>query len=134
MPTDKRERQRENRARRVAEAEEEASAAASKKRATTIGGAVLAALAVVGGLFLITQTGDDDIVDVAAPSTPAPPDAEPDVVDEPDIELPPVITVPAAGGSIDGAAECPPDDGSGERITSFGDAPPMCIDVAKDYT
>lgn len=32
------------------------------------------------------------------------------------------------------APECPPEDGSAERQTSFSAAPPMCIDPAKTYT
>ncbi len=38
------------------------------------------------------------------------------------------------GSSSSGATECPPADGSAERVTQFEDAPPMCIDESKDYT
>lgn len=134
MSTEKRDRQRQNRARRIAEAEEEARSAAAKKRTTMLGGSILAAVAIVGGIFLISRSRGDDIIDVAPPATVTPDSAGTTVVDEPEIEPPPVITVPESGGSIDGAAECPPDDGSGDRITSFGEAPPMCIDVTKSYT
>jgi cyclophilin family peptidyl-prolyl cis-trans isomerase len=43
-----------------------------------------------------------------------------------------ITTVP--GTSITGATPCPPTDGSAERVTSFEQAPPMCIDPAKKYT
>ncbi|NYF98157.1 peptidylprolyl isomerase [Janibacter cremeus] len=41
-----------------------------------------------------------------------------------------------AGGSGggDAATQCPPADGSAERVTQFEQAPPMCIDESKDYT
>ncbi|WEV77492.1 peptidylprolyl isomerase [Janibacter cremeus] len=38
------------------------------------------------------------------------------------------------GGSSTGATECPPADGSAERVTQFEQAPPMCIDESTDYT
>lgn len=38
------------------------------------------------------------------------------------------------GSGSGGATECPPADGSAERVTQFEDAPPMCIDESKDYT
>ncbi|WP_338749619.1 peptidylprolyl isomerase [Janibacter alittae] len=38
------------------------------------------------------------------------------------------------GGRSTGATECPPADGSAERVTQFEQAPPMCIDESTDYT
>ncbi|WP_277453862.1 peptidylprolyl isomerase [Janibacter sp. DB-40] len=35
--------------------------------------------------------------------------------------------------SSSGATECPPADGSAERVTQFEQAPPMCIDESTDY-
>jgi cyclophilin family peptidyl-prolyl cis-trans isomerase len=37
-----------------------------------------------------------------------------------------------AAGTV--AEGCPPADGSADRVTSFDQAPPMCIDTSKDYT
>lgn len=39
-----------------------------------------------------------------------------------------------SGGGSDAATECPPADGSADRVTQFDQAPPMCIDESKDYT
>lgn len=36
--------------------------------------------------------------------------------------------------AITGATECPPEGGASERVTSFEQAPPMCIDEEKTYT
>lgn len=49
------------------------------------------------------------------------------------------LTLSACGASDpagkDGAAiECPPTDGSADRVTQFEQAPPMCIDPTKSYT
>ncbi len=49
------------------------------------------------------------------------------------------LTLSACGGSApagkDGEAiECPPTDGSADRVTQFEQAPPMCIDPTKSYT
>lgn len=46
----------------------------------------------------------------------------------------PSSTPTAAGGATASSVECPPADGSAERVTSFPSAPPMCIDPAKTYT
>ena len=43
------------------------------------------------------------------------------------------ITAPPLGGEITGETPCPEADGSSERITSFAEAPPMCIDATKAY-
>lgn len=56
-----------------------------------------------------------------------------------------VLVLAGCGGSDDGggsngsggggsATECPPADGSAERVTEFDEAPPMCIDESKDYS
>ena len=39
-----------------------------------------------------------------------------------------------AGKTITGETPCPAKDGSSERVTSFAQAPPMCIDPSKTYT
>lgn len=38
------------------------------------------------------------------------------------------------GSSSASATECPPEEGAKERVTSFDDPPPMCIDEKKSYT
>lgn len=40
----------------------------------------------------------------------------------------------SGGGATGGPSECPPADGSADRVTTFDEAPPMCIDESADYT
>ncbi len=125
MSTEKRARQKANRANRVAAAEAAAARQRTRSRLITYGAlAAVIVLAVVGFSALNSDGGDDDRAtsgDVT-PTTAAPATAEPGVA------------APAPGGRIEGDTECPAEDGSSERITSFAAAPPMCIDETATYT
>jgi len=130
VSTDKRARQKANRESRVAAAE--ATAARDRRRSRLITYAVLAAAIVLVIVSISILTADDD------PSTPdtaatAASDTEAPAATAPEIASPGVFA-PAPGGTIEGATECPADDGSSERITSFAAAPPMCIDETATYT
>ena len=39
-----------------------------------------------------------------------------------------------SGVSVSGETECPPADGSDERVTAFEQAPPMCLEDGADYS
>ena len=91
---------------------------------------VLAAL-IGGAIFLFSLTGDEE--DEAATSS------VPDPVTTTTTESTTTVTElelvpPPLGGTIDGPTPCPAEDGSEERITTFSEAPPMCINPSAIYT
>ena len=45
----------------------------------------------------------------------------------------PGVVAPPAGSAIQGETECPAEDGSSERVTSFSAGPPTCIDETATY-
>ena len=108
MPSEKRERQRENsRARQQALA---AAAQRQKRRTQTI--IVIVAAVVIGGaIFWATRGGGDDNSAAPAPTTST--------------------TLKPRKGDPD---KCPPAKGTTKRFTTFEHAPIMCIDAAKKYT
>lgn len=65
--------------------------------------------------------------DNAAETTPAP-GSEQTQSAQPQATETPSTQAPAD------AADCPPADGTGERVTEFSSPPPMCIDPGKNYT
>ena len=122
MGTAKRERQKQGRQARLAQAQ---AAAAKKKRTRSIvllGGVVV--VLVGATLALGGFGGDDDGDDVATGGSTTSTTAA----------AGPTITVPPAGATLTGATPCPPADGSAERTTTFAEAPPTCIDPAKTYS
>ncbi len=121
MATDKRARQKANRAQKL---EQEAKTERWQQMRQRVLIGLLVAVGIGGVLFLLSRGGGDDEVateDTLATTTTAP-------------DLPSAVEAPEPGGSIEGEAECPPAEGATERITSFTDAPPMCIDSSATYT
>ncbi|MCP3992027.1 MAG: peptidylprolyl isomerase [Actinomycetia bacterium] len=88
---------------------------------------VLVAVGLGGALYLLSLGGDDG--DDGATTTSSTFASTTSVAEV----LVPAVSAPAAGGTIDGTADCPADDGSSERITSFAEAPPTCIDATSTY-
>ncbi|MEL7155056.1 MAG: peptidylprolyl isomerase [Actinomycetota bacterium] len=125
MATEKRARQKANRARKL-EQEQKSERKQQTRQYVLIG--LLVAVGLAGVLFLLSRGGDDESAATTSltlnttSTTEAEPEAEPGVV------------APDAGGAIEGTAECPAADGSSERITSFSEAPPTCIDPTATYT
>ncbi len=136
MATDKRERQRANR-----ELKKQLEGKAERQEQVRQYGftAAIVAIAVIAGLgllFVATRGGDDDAAETeTAAETTDDGSENTTATTEPEIEVPQsAVEVPEPGGAIDGETECPPADGSAERITAFAQAPPMCIDPGRTYT
>lgn len=139
VATDKRARQKANRA-----AAREAAAAAEKKaetrqRITFFAG--LAAVVLIGAFLISVLGGDDEESSAAVETETAATETEEattttvaETTTTVAADAPPVLAPPAAGGTITGETPCPAEDGEAERITQFESAPPMCIDPAKAYT
>ena len=137
MGSEKRQRQRENRMRAVAEAER------AKKRSTTgrkVFRVVLVVAAVLIALWLWStfSGGDDESSDDATVATEAPPVTVFET-DEPSDEAPPA-TEPAAetdDAPVNTAAPdptaCPAADGSDGPLNQFDEPPPICIDAETMY-
>lgn len=125
MGTQKRERQKQGRQARIAQAQ---AAAARRKRMRTAVIFGLLIVALIGATLAVSSSGDDDEVSAGATSStsstaPLDPSA-------------PSTTAPALppGASITGETPCPAADGSSERTTTFEQPPPNCIDPSKSYT
>lgn len=148
MATDKRERQRANRALKQELEEKQEKQEQLKQRGYTGLLAVAAVLALATMVWFATR--GDDTVDTEADGTASTAQAA-DGTDDTSADgtadsaadgtattattmAEVAVSAPTPGGAIDGPTECPPLDGSAERITSFTEAPPMCIDPAKTYT
>ncbi|MEQ8718063.1 MAG: peptidylprolyl isomerase [Acidimicrobiales bacterium] len=120
MGTDKRERQKQGRQERLAE--KQAAEARAKQRKTIIRVGVLAAIAAIIIVLFVTLGGDDSddsLVggDTSTTTTTAPPE----LVLEPFVD------------SDYGEGECAPVDGVDEPVTTFDDAPALCIDPTETY-
>jgi cyclophilin family peptidyl-prolyl cis-trans isomerase len=126
--TDKRARQKELHKSRAEQARKAQAAAVRRKRFINIGLAVLLAAAVLVPLSLV---GNDD-TETADSSTTTTPGATTTTTDTTSLE-PAALTGPGAGAEIVGKTPCPNADGSSPRTTKFAEAPPMCIDKAKNY-
>jgi cyclophilin family peptidyl-prolyl cis-trans isomerase len=129
--TTKRERQKQGRQARIAQAQ---AAAARRKRLRTgflLGGLVV--LLVGGTLAYAAGQGDDDDVatDTSSTTSSTAPGASTTSSTIDPANVPPVLP---EGATITGDTPCPEADGSSERTTTFSQAPPMCIDPAASYT
>ena len=133
MGTDKRARQKEQHKSRAEEARKSQATAARRKRLVNIGLASLLAVGLVGALSLFGSNDDSETADpssttAAGGSTTTPGDTGPDAS-----AVPAELKGPGAGKEITGKTPCPKADGSSPRTTKFAEAPPMCIDVDKNY-
>ena len=123
MGTEKRERQKANRAMRDAQVAKAERASTVKRNAVRWTGAIVAAFAAVlliayfGGAF----EGDDETLTTATIPAVAVPDA---------------TSVPKETDAVEPSDEgdCPAADGSEDPQQEFSAYPPMCIDETKSYT
>jgi len=133
--TEKRARQKANRAKKIAEVQKIEKR--DKRKQYVIVVALLVVGVVAAALLLSLTGGDDD--ETATTSTSAADgggtgDSVPATATSAAVDDTPAVSAPAPGATSTGAPECPAEDGSSERTTSFGEAPPICIDESKIYT
>jgi len=122
--TDKRSRQKANKAKKLAEQQQEQRQARVRR---LIFLAVAGTVAVVGITAILSFTGSDEEeeaqADISTESSTTTTEAD----------LPAAVTAPEPGATIEGPADCPEADGSSERVTQFSETPPMCIDENATY-
>ncbi|MGI9604253.1 MAG: peptidylprolyl isomerase [Acidimicrobiales bacterium] len=127
MGTEKRARQKSNRQAAIDHARSEAERNKRHQRVITYGAIGLVGVFFIGLVWFLLTRGDDDVVSNEPPpvdSTLPTDETTPDPV---------VIAAPPPGATVTGPTECPPEDGSAERTTTFEQAPPMCIDESMGY-
>ena len=125
MPSEKRQRQRENAASRAAAARKAQLRAAARRRAAVAGIAIIGVIAVIA-IFVAQSTGGSKKKASAAGTTSTTTAASK--------AGPPKAPPAPAGASLTGPTPCPAADGSAPRTTSFKQAPPSCIDPSKQFT
>ena len=134
MGTDKRERQKANRALRYKQQAKQQRTATWKRNGLRIGIGAVAALAAVvviawaGGAF----DGDDDTIETADELDTGTSVLESTPLADPTTPASGDTTATSAPAAI-GSTECPAADGSSEQQREFEGPPPMCIDPAATY-
>jgi cyclophilin family peptidyl-prolyl cis-trans isomerase len=117
-------RQQERQARRAAAAAARHDRLRRRRQLVAVGVVAAMVLATVGAV--IAAVGSDGTstttTTTASTGTTTPSPSAPAPVDE--------VALPAAGAVADGT--CPPEDGSGPRITSWPDVPPLCVAATAD--
>ena len=136
VPSDKRQRQRENAAARAMQLRAAQQRRANRRKFIVVGGAIVLIVGIIALIVVqttstkktpaaatTTTAGTATTVVTAAPTpTTQAPGSPP---------APPPVT---AGASLTGVTPCPAVDGSSPRTTHFAQAPPTCIDPSKTYT
>ena len=122
---EKRQRHKEGHRSRMEAAREAEARAHKRQRLVVLGVIVVLAVAVVAVAVLLL--GDDDGEEATADATTTAPADDPGSTDT---TAPGGVTLPdpPPGGTIEGETPCPAEDGSEERISTFAQAPPTCIE------
>jgi len=123
VTTNKRERQKANRAARVAAADAAARIQRTRSRIITYGSIAAVTVLVIVGLNVFTGSSDSGN-STATPATTTIPATGTTVA--------PTTTAPAE--FIYGSGECPAEDGSSPRTIDFSEPQPLCIDPTLSYT
>ena len=135
MSTDKRTRQKANRASRIAAAQAAEAKARSRRRMILWGSGVAAIVIVFVGINGLLNRGDDDPSDgfdpVVTDTTQSPTEPEPDPV-EPEAVSSTSPTQPVEV-SEPSNPDCPAPDKSSPRTLDFGGPQPLCINPAHNY-
>jgi cyclophilin family peptidyl-prolyl cis-trans isomerase len=130
VPTEKRQRQRQNSQTRAAAARAARKRAEQRRRLIGGGVVVVVIVAVVGGLVIFGGGGGKSSSKVAT----TPPATTATTAASAAAAGPPKAPAVPAGAKVTGTTKCPAVDGSSPRTTSFTAAPPMCIDPTKSYS
>ncbi|GAC1538877.1 MAG: peptidylprolyl isomerase [Acidimicrobiales bacterium] len=135
MPSDKRQRQRENAASRAAAARQAQIRAAARRRALIAGAAIVGVIALIA-IFVAQSSGGGSKkkVSSAPPPSTAAKGATTTIAAATSTKGPPKAAPVAAGASLTGPTPCPAPDGTAARTTHFASAPPSCIDPSKKFT
>lgn len=127
MATEKRERQKANRARKL-EQQQQADKRQQWRRWATLAG--IGVVVIAGVAVLLNLSGGDDETAADGTTTTAPGETTTSTTEA----VASAVSAPAPGAAIEGPAECPAADGSSERTTSFSEAPPDCLEPGVAYT
>lgn len=103
--------------------------AARRQRMIGIGVLGAVVLATVGAVSVAAGSKNK-----ATPTSAAPTTLESNSSTTVNTAVPVSLPASEAGASMPDATTCPPAEGNAVRTTHFAAAPPMCIDVKKDYT
>jgi cyclophilin family peptidyl-prolyl cis-trans isomerase len=140
VPSDKRQRQRENAAAKAMALRAAQQRRANRRKFIVVGGAIVLIVGIIA--LIVVQTTGSTKKPAAAPTTTAAPattavSAPVTVATTPTTQAvgtPPVPPPDPAGATIKGVTPCPAANGSSPRTTTFAQAPPACIDPGKTYT
>jgi cyclophilin family peptidyl-prolyl cis-trans isomerase len=131
VATERRERQRANRALKQKQEQTVEKQERRRQTAFTFSIIAIAVIAGLGLLYLATRSGDDEVAaedDAGLTATSL--TTSTTVAEVAQV----AVSVPEPGMTLGGATVCPEADGSSERVTMFSEAPPMCIDETGTYT
>ena len=127
MGTEKRERQKTNRATRIAAAEKAEQSAQRRSRVYTYGALALVVVIAILGIAWFTSDDDSESADTA--DTPTDTTADDGSTPEPGETIPPA----QQREFVYGSGECPPEEGSDEPVLDFDEPQPLCIDPAQTH-
>ena len=116
VPSEKRQRQRENAAQRAAATRAAQQRRANRRRAIVGGVAVLAVVGIIA-ILISSSTGSSKKSASSSTTVPAP-----------------TTTVAAHTAATYGSSPCPKADGSSPKTEKFSAPPQLCIDPSKTYT
>lgn len=125
-PRTRRSREAERQQAQLEAREQALHRAQRKRRMIGIGVIVVVVLATVGGVFAATRQKSTTSAAPTTTAKAAPSSTGSTIKTNPN--PPAVLPIVAPGGSITGETPCPATDGSAPRVTSFEQAPPMCLD------
>ena len=126
MTTSKRERQKANRAARIASAEAAARVQRTRSRIITYGSIAALTILVIVALNVFTGSSNDNSTAAPVTTTIAPTDSSSASVT--------TTTAAPAVEFVYGSGDCPAEDGSSPRTIDFSEPQPLCIDPTASYT
>jgi len=126
VTTNKRERQKANRAARVAAEEAVARNQRTRSRIITYGSITAVVVVVIVGLNLLTGNDSNNSNTASVATTTTAPVASNGTTAAP--------TTTEAVSFVFGTGECPAEDGSSTRTIDFSEPQPLCIDPTASYT